>query len=669
MKNAKKKGILSEITNKILTVVLPVFFIVTVVVILMVSNTSISAQKTSLAQQSEMASYQLENFFTKYLTTAEQVGVNENIKLAFDEAKGTNYVFQVSNYDSVLATIQEVAASDTTNIQACFLADLDSSSVLSSDGSTAGEGFDVTAREWYTAVTEKRAVLTKPYVDTGTGNLVVTVAAPVYSRSGEVTGVAGLDIALTQMNVILSEYKIGKAGFVMLVGTDGTFMYHPNPEVQMKNVAELDISAEVLQIIENDSHEVFSYKAFGEKKYGYMAQIGDLEFKVISNIPSGEYFSDLTFAMVVTILVVLAGIALIVLAISKVAKGITKPIIGLNEVAQQLADGNLDVSIAVDVDNEIGELGASIEKTVERLKVYIAYIDEISTVLTKLADGKLNITLTYDYAGEFAKVKEAMLYISSSMKEVMEGIIETANQVAAGSDELAKASQTIAEGATTQAASVQELVATSNQVAEQVQENAEGAKVSATETEKVMQMMEDSKVQINQMMSAMDNITKTSNEVVGIIKTIEEIASQTNLLALNASIEAARAGEAGRGFSVVASEIGSLADESTRAANTTRNLIGVSIAEIEKGTSLAGDVVASMEAVLTAIENVNQMIEKTAENSLGQAQSMEEIRNGVEEIAQSIEDNSAAAEESAATSEELAAQATNLSDMVQRFEL
>ena len=213
------------------------------------------------------------------------------------------------------------------------------------------------------------------------------------------------------------------------------------------------------------------------------------------------------------------------------------------------------------------------------------------------------------------------------------------------------------------------MVATSNQVAEQVQENADDARASAGETDKVMQLMEESKVQINQMRDAMDKITVTSKEVVGIIKTIEEIASQTNLLALNASIEAARAGEAGRGFSVVATEIGSLADESTRAANTTKNLIGVSIDEIEKGTSLAKQVVESMQKVQDGIAYVDELIMRTAENSLRQAQSIEEIRTGVEEIAQSIEDNSAAAEESAATSEELAAQATNLSEMVQRFEI
>ena len=455
----------------------------------------------------------------------------------------------------------------------------------------------------------------------------------------------------------------------MLLGTDGTFLYHPNTDVQMKNLSELDISDDIAKELKKESNAVFSYKAFGAKKYGYVAPIGDLDFKVVSNIPSGEYYKEMFITIAISAVVIMAGVAAIIFSISKLAKGITQPIIALNEVAQQLAEGNLDVSIKVETQNEIGELAASFEKTVNRLKVYIAYIGEISDVLTRMADGKLNVVLKYDYAGEFARVKDAMLYISTSMKEVMQGIIETSNQVAAGSDELAKASQTIAEGATTQAASVQELVATSNQVAEQVQENAEGARLSASETEKVMQMMENSKVQMNQMMVAMDTITSTSKQVVGIIQTIEEIASQTNLLALNASIEAARAGEAGRGFSVVASEIGSLADESTQAANTTRSLIGVSISEIEKGTSLAKDVVNSLQEVVKGIAHVNEMIIRTAQNSAGQAVSIDEIRNGVEEMAQSIEDNSAAAEESAATSEELAAQATNLSDMVKRFEL
>ena len=141
------------------------------------------------------------------------------------------------------------------------------------------------------------------------------------------------------------------------------------------------------------------------------------------------------------------------------------------------------------------------------------------------------------------------------------------------------------------------------------------------------------------------------------------------MLALNASIEAARAGEAGKGFAVVASEIGSLAEGSSKAANNTKDLIGVSIQEIERGTELAASVVSSMQEVLDAIENVNGMIGKSAENNQTQNQSIEQIKLGIEEISKAVEDNSASAEETSATSEELAAQAATLESLVKHFDL
>ena len=174
---------------------------------------------------------------------------------------------------------------------------------------------------------------------------------------------------------------------------------------------------------------------------------------------------------------------------------------------------------------------------------------------------------------------------------------------------------------------------------------------------------------MNRMRDAMNKIQEASNKVVGIIKTIEDIADQTNLLSLNASIEAARAGEAGRGFAVVAGEIGNLANESARAVNTTRDLIGVSLSEIKNGNALVDDVVASLSKAVEKIDEVNTMIQKTAENAVSQMQSMNQIRDGVEEMSQSIQDNSAMAEETSATSEELAAQAVTLNELVQMFEL
>lgn len=173
---------------------------------------------------------------------------------------------------------------------------------------------------------------------------------------------------------------------------------------------------------------------------------------------------------------------------------------------------------------------------------------------------------------------------------------------------------------------------------------------------------------MKKMMEAMEEIRTTSHQVVGIIQTIEEIAEQTNLLSLNASIEAARAGELGKGFAVVADEIGKLALESSKAASMTRELIGVSMEEINKGNEIAGGVMASLEESVSAVGNVNEMIKKTTQNAVLQAENIEQIRIGIDSIAQGVNDNSAVSEETYATSEQLATQTVTLNEMVQKFE-
>ena len=262
-----------------------------------------------------------------------------------------------------------------------------------------------------------------------------------------------------------------------------------------------------------------------------------------------------------------------------------------------------------------------------------------------------------------------MLNISESMSGVMKGISETSEQVSIGASELSDASQMLAEGAQTQASSVQELANRTNTVSEQVQESRKDAELSAKATVRVTTMMEQNQGKMKMMMDAMNEIHSTSQQVVGIIQTIEEIAEQTNLLSLNASIEAARAGELGKGFAVVADEIGKLALESSKAASITRELIGVSMEEINKGNEIANGVMVSLEESVSAVGHVNEMIKKTAENAVLQAENMEQIRMGIDNIAQGVNDNSAVSEETYATSEQLATQTITLNEMVQRFEI
>ena len=669
-KQQRKRGIAEEIQVSILSKVVIVFVIVAAVGTYMVGNISLSAQKNDLEMQSKAAAYQLELFFEEYTTVVEQMALNTDVKTLLEETGPGANITESERYATVFNSMKKIVAADSDNIQAVWVGDIDANVVTQSDGYTSGSDFEITERAWYKAVEEEKTILTDAYVDVSTGNVILSAATPVYDQNGQnIIGVAGVDVALDHINELLPEYKIGNNGFVILATSEGNVIYHPNTDNQQKSLSELNADKTLIQAVEGGKDTSVHYSADGKSKYGYVGRIGSTDYLTISCLPASEYFASLIRCIIIVLLLVIAGIVVIIITIRHLATQLTKPIVALNDVAQELAEGNLDVTLDIASENEIGELADSIQKTVDRLKEYINYIDEISSVLDRLADGKLKFTLKYDYAGEFAKVKTALLHISGSFEQMIEDIIDSSTQVSIGAEELSKAAQNIAEGAMTQAASVQELVATTESVSQQVEENTEDAQKSATETSRVTHMMQDSREQMNQMMEAMNKITETSNEVVSIIKTIEDIADQTNLLALNASIEAARAGEAGKGFAVVASEIGSLADDSSKAANNTRDLIEISLQQIDRGSSLAQNVVQSMQDVLDAVEEVNGMIGKSAENNEAQNQSMEQIRVGIEDISKGVEDNSASAEEASATSQELAAQAATLEELVKRFDL
>lgn len=671
MKKKKiNKGIANEILIKIGNNVLLVFIAIAIVATFITYSIVMSSKETELTLESESASYQLADFFDQYGQITEQMAVNPQIRELLKEVTANDIISQANGWPTVFENLKNITAMDTENIQATWVGEIDSSVLAQSDGFISEKGWDITSRPWFACTKTGTTLLTEPYIDASTGNLIITIASPIYDNEKQnVLGVAGIDISLNKLNTMMASYKIGEKGYVMLLSSDGIFIYHPQEDVIQKNIHDMDISENVITAAENKAASFLKYKAGKETKYGFASPIGSTGYMVISCLPSSEYYSLLVEAVIALAVIFIIGIIFNILRMKKTAAKIVKPILVLNDAANELAAGNLNIQIDISANNEIGTLAQSIGKTTKRLNTYIAYIDEISEVLSQMADGKLDIQLQYDYVGEFQKVKNALVNISDSMNEVMENINTSADQVSAGADDLATASQGLAEGASAQASAVQELLATTTTVSKQVEDNKKDAEDSSSQMAELTKVMEHNKSVMSQMMNAMTNIQEASQKVVGIIQTIEEIADQTNLLSLNASIEAARAGEIGKGFAVVASEIGKLASESSQAVNTTRDLIGVSLTEIKNGNTLAEEVTSSLQAAVEAVERVNKTIMGTTKNAILQAENMEQIRQGIDEISQGIQDNSAMAEESSATSEELAAQATTLNEMIQKFEL
>lgn len=674
MKRQKKttnsrKRIADEILHQIGGSVILVFLLIAAVAICMVGWLSLSSKKTELTEESNAAANQLTGFLEQYTKSVGQLAANPEIKDVMIETKAGDDIRKAQKMDTVMENLVSIANTDTENLLAVWISDLDASVLTQSDGFTSEEGWDITGRGWYGCIETKQTVLTEPYVDSSTGKMILSAAAPVLDENGNVLGAVGMDISLDHMTNIMSGYKIGRKGYMLLLSENGIFLYHPQNDMIQKNIQDVNISENTIEAVESGKNEFLKYKSDGTTKYGFLQHAGDTGYIVLSSLPSSEYYATLIAMVLGLLLIFAAGIVLIAFSIRKSSASLTKPIMDLNQTAQQLAAGDLDVNLKVTSQDEIGELGESIQKTVARLKEYIVYIDETAEVLAQVADGNLNISLKNDYVGEFQKIKTALLNISDSMNQVMLGINESSQHVSVGASELASASQILAEGAEQQAASIEQLTATTATVAEQVDNSRKEAEASAKATEQAAAIIEENQEKMKQMMEAMDKIQETSQQVVGIIQTIEDIASQTNLLSLNASIEAARAGEAGKGFAVVADEIGKLALESSEAANTTKELIGISMEEISKGNTIAGSAMESLKESVLAIGNVNKMIKVTAENAAVQAENMNQLRMGIEEIAHGIQDNSAASQETSATSEELASQAEMLNQMVQKFEL
>lgn len=667
--NRKKGKIAEEIRKRIGRSVLIAYIVVEVIIVIIMGQTVFYNKKAQLTLESESAANRLAGFFEKYERETQTLALNPQIQSVLSETKAGDNILSAKAMGDVEKYLVNAAGADSENVMAVWIADLDASVITQSDGYTSSDGWDITGRAWYSCIETGKTVLTEPYIDSSTGEFILSAATPVYDEGGNVLGAAGMDISLDHVTEVLSGYTIGSNGYVWLVSSDGMLIYHPNAELVQQNIADVNVSDNVVNAIMNQSTEFLKYKADGTTKYGWVQLVGETGYLVVSNMPFLEYYQML-FATIGVLLVIFAvGIIVVMRSIDKSAYALSKPIAELNETASRLAEGDLDVELNVTAKNEIGELAESIRATVARLKEYIAYLKEASGALDQIADGKLEIHLEQEYVGEFRQLKDALLHISSSMNDVMKNISASSQTVTSSAGDLANAAQQLAEGSGTQAAAVEELVATATSVAEQVEESKNDALHSAEATEKVTAMMEQSQDKMQEMMEAVQKIHETSEQVVGIIATIEQIADQTNLLSLNASIEAARAGEAGKGFAVVADEIGKLAQESSKAANMTRNLISVSMEEIDKGNQIADHVMDSLKTAVGAVDKVNTMIQKTAENAADQAQSMEQIRVGIEEISQGVQDNSAIAEESSATSEELASQATLLNELVQHFEL
>ena len=347
-------------------------------------------------------------------------------------------------------------------------------------------------------------------------------------------------------------------------------------------------------------------------------------------------------------------------------KSITKPIRDLEKSAEKIVNGDFDVSITYQSRDEMGKLANAFRNMTEILEEVIT---DASRLLSEMADGNFDVRTHAEdrYVGEFQNLLLSIRKLNRGLSSTLGQINRSADQVAAGSDQVSIGAQALSQGSTEQAAAVEELATTIAGISTQVKDTATDALEAKKQSTMAGDEAEECNQQMHDMMNAMEEITRTSDEIGKIIKTIEDIAFQTNILALNAAVEASRAGTAGKGFAVVADEVRNLANKSTVASQNTAELIEGSIKAVSRGTQIADSTAQSLVKVVEEVRSASGKVDKIADAAEEQAGAIEQVTLGINQISSVVQTNSATAEQSAAASQELSEQADMLKQLVAKF--
>ncbi|WP_321919652.1 methyl-accepting chemotaxis protein [Paraburkholderia tropica] len=484
--------------------------------------------------------------------------------------------------------------------------------------------YDPTGRPWYKqAVAAAKGVVTPPYVDVGTGKLVVAFAAPVI-RDGQVKGVISGDVAMDDVVSNVQSIHPTPASFGMLVDSAGQIVAHNDAKLTLKPVTDLapELTGDKLAALDASARPP-SFDVGGDAKLMRAQPIPGTDWRLIVALDRSEATAgmrSLLTASLIALVVVAVVAALVVGAVTAVSFQRLSRIRDAMD-AISAGEGDLTQRLPATGDDEVAQIARS----------FNAFMDKLRDVMRHIRDAS-------------------------------ESVRTASDEIAAGNVDLSGRTESAAASLEQTAASMEEITATVGQsanAAQQADVTANSASVVASRGGAV----------INDVVDTMGAIEKASVKIADIIGVIDGIAFQTNILALNAAVEAARAGEQGRGFAVVAGEVRSLAQRSAQAAREIKALIESTVTSVNSGSQLVRRAGETMDEIVANVSNVTTIIAEVTSAAGEQTRGIQEVNRAVSQLDEMVQQNAALVEQSTAAASALRGQAMRLAEAVGQFRL
>ncbi len=550
---------------------------------------------------------------------------------------------------------------------------------------TSQGAIGMTTREGDSLDVFRDTILSKPQLTNlgimespGTGSMIISMYYPVFDNDNCI-GYVGAGVYASRLMDALLDLDIEglpNSEYVFLNAETGMYMYHEDEALLNTETTDKGY-LKILEKIRSDGSTqagTYSYQdEDGVNQLVVYKYLKDRNWVFMVRDNASEVYREVG-AVRITVGVLCAIVAAVIILVSVlILFRVGRELMVMEGAIRRL--GKLELSADQELESfyeredEIGMIAQTIHHVCDCLR---KTIDDIGRILGEMAAGNIAVDVAKNesyYIGDFRILAESLKSIRAHLTTVMRDIAQIANQVNSGANQVSAGAQALSQGTVQQKDSINGLVENVTDITAQIKGSTVRCNDATDLVDRAAGYAAEADTKMEQLTAATRNLDQSSSQIVSIIKTIEDIAFQTNILALNAAVEAARAGTAGKGFSVVADEVRSLAAKSAEAAGDTSTLIGRSLNDVKTGTESTNLVISAMQVINDCIQSIKTLMDDIALASAQQSEMIVSVENRIKEVSRVTEANSDAAEESAAISNELSNQAKTLNQLIGQFRI